>query len=461
MVAFVHQSERGVMLTRVGVDGDEVHPPVTLGFIRSYPAWTREGDLYAGDERGTLLRWPRGGGTPEVLSRTRPGLVIRYVAPFSDGDVYAVWREGAREQDDVLGLLRQGAEPREIHRDVEGTQAGIVASERNDAVYYLRPAGSTTELMRLDRASGAIATVPGNLSISGGFDLSDDGKRLVYSTCREFRYLGRVRRAPAGKPPAPAQELLARSEWNDLNPTAAGPRHMFFSSDRSGKWQVWLFDLETGVARAFGGPDTIDAAISPDGKWVVYASSGADQGLRITAWEGGAERALTRGVGDARPRFTHDGRWIVFQRTSPDGVRVFRIPVEGGEGEVRPISPAGGSLPAPSPTEDRIAFLVPKEGGAQPMLTDVAGVEAVPVPGLQPGTYTSVRFSPDGERLLLVRKSTELVEVAIDGATPPELVWKTELDGVDTAEYAPDGDGFIVSSGAWDGDLWLAEGEFR
>jgi hypothetical protein len=54
-----------------------------------------------------------------------------------------------------------------------------------------------------------------------------------------------------------------------------------------------------------------------------------------------------------------------------------------------------------------------------------------------------------------------LIEVAIDGSEPPTTVWTAPPSGgINSGDYAPDEDGYIVSITDYNGELWLAEGTF-
>ena len=116
------------------------------------------------------------------------------------------------------------------------------------------------------------------------------------------------------------------------------------------------------------------------------------------------------------------------------GARVYAVAVGGGA--VRALSPAGALTPAASPAEDRVVFTLPSDKGRVLMSMKLAGGAPAPVAGVAPGDWLNPRFSRDGKRLLLVRKTAEVVEVELaTGAS--HVVYSAALDGIGEAAYAP------------------------
>ena len=93
--------------------------------------------------------------------------------------------------------------------------------------------------------------------------------------------------------------------------------------------------------------------------------------------------------------------------------------------------------------------------------TTLAGDPPQSVPGLEAASWSEPRFSRDGKRILVVRQKTEVLEAPLDGSSPPVVRWRADQEGIDSADWAPDGDGYVAAVAVWDGDLWLADGQFR
>src|SRR5262249_5739689 len=120
------------------------------------------------------------------------GRVLRYLAPFRDGDLVALWAQSSQTPEMILGVIPRGAQPHEIETGLSDDQTGIAVSPRQDGYYYGRHSGAANELLRRSRRGGAPSLVPGGISPSSGFAISPDGKRLVYSTCRETMLVART-----------------------------------------------------------------------------------------------------------------------------------------------------------------------------------------------------------------------------------------------------------------------------
>jgi dipeptidyl aminopeptidase/acylaminoacyl peptidase len=116
-----------------------------------------------------------------------------------------------------------------------------------------------------------------------------------------------------------------------------------------------------------------DPRISPDGSRVAFAkvTVDADKDDYVTSvWlvpnpangRGVEPRRLTNGPHDSSPRWSPDGTWLIFTRTSekdgkPQPPQLFMLSLAGGE--ARPLTdlPKGASSPAWSPDGKTVAFL--------------------------------------------------------------------------------------------------------
>ncbi len=117
-----------------------------------------------------------------------------------------------------------------------------------------------------------------------------------------------------------------------------------------------------------------DPQVSPDGKLVVYVVSELDRAteksnsdLYLIPSGGGEPRRLTTATGsDNHPRWSPDGRSIVFLSTRGGSAQVWLLPVDGGE--ARPLSklPVDVAGPIWSPRGDRVAFTAKVYPGKTP-----------------------------------------------------------------------------------------------
>ncbi|MCC6265015.1 MAG: PD40 domain-containing protein [Bryobacterales bacterium] len=108
------------------------------------------------------------------------------------------------------------------------------------------------------------------------------------------------------------------------------------SSDRGDgeHLHLWKYSFDGDEPRQLtsGPQNDIAAAVSPDGKWIAFESSGKPAGIYLIPSVGG-ERALVAPSG-LGPRFSPDGRWLAYWSIDPSSTfgRVFIVPV-GRAGE--------------------------------------------------------------------------------------------------------------------------------
>ncbi|HXU73426.1 MAG TPA: protein kinase [Polyangia bacterium] len=451
-IAYVHTSDAGREIRVLPIEGDRQAKPMRLGLAASgFPSWTSDGAVLVGqgDEIMRFTIDPRG-IKRERVGRLPQGAVDRYVAQFADGNLVALWQPQYAANDVTVGEIGKGGVARAVET-LPMDSIGLIVAPSQAAYFYGRHHANANELVRR-RFGGAAERVAGDVTPASGLSISPDGKHLAYSTCRESAVIARVR---TGKP---AEPLMAAGSWRDIWPAPVDDGRLLFESDRAGAMQVWMLDGRTHETRPLAKAPSGHPAVSPDGKWLAYAG-GAEPGIHVVPVGGGAAKRVTEDADDGEPAFAFDGKTIVFESTRDHvGARVYAVAIAGGA--ARAISPVGALCPAASPTENRVVFVMPTDKGRLLMSTTLDGKSAAPLVGVASGDWLNPRFSRDGKKLLVVRKTAEVVEIELaTGAA--RVVYQAGLDGIGEATYAPDGDGLIASVQLWSGDLWLADGTFR
>ncbi|WP_435017374.1 S9 family peptidase [Tundrisphaera sp. TA3] len=120
-----------------------------------------------------------------------------------------------------------------------------------------------------------------------------------------------------------------------------------------------------------------DPQVSPDGKHVVYVVSELDKAtqksnsdLWIVPTAGGEPRRLTTSPGpDNHPRWSTDGRSIVFTSARGGSMQAWQLPIDGGEARQVTKLPIDIDGPIVSPKGDKIAFAARVYPGKSPAET--------------------------------------------------------------------------------------------
>ncbi len=120
-----------------------------------------------------------------------------------------------------------------------------------------------------------------------------------------------------------------------------------------------------------------DPQPSPDGQWIVYVVTDvefADNRTNSDVWivpaRGGAPRKLTHSPKhDRHPRWSPDGKWIVFESNRGGDFQLYTLPIAGGEAQAITRLSTEASNPVWSPDGSHIAFVsaVFPEFSSQPL----------------------------------------------------------------------------------------------
>jgi serine/threonine-protein kinase len=454
-VAFVLQNGDDVATWIAPVDGSAPAHKLMAGRVR--PEWTPDGRAIWAGATASPSRIDLATGQAQRTLEPPPGYFLLRARELRDGRV--VGRLLERETKLGRGLVLYGAQdgpPQTLFADDTEDALAVAPDGRSILAPKLLSTGRV-ELWRMPLDGSPASIVPSNVVLPRkGMVVARDGSQVLWSTCATEQDIAALR-STGDRAPLEAVQLLPKTEWTDDQPAGVpgSPSRMVVVSDRAARRQLWVVDVagkdKDAVRKLATGDREVSApAVSPDGRWVAFTVP--REGIHVVALEGSSEvRRLTRGLDDTGATFSHDGAFVYFATTSGTQRAVARVRFEG---ESAPeIVVEGADRPSASPVDDRLAFVAVAGEAGTPTILDRATKRSRPLsPELRPGSYGSVRFSPDGRRVALWVGLTQLLE--IDAASGAVVRRFDSGDQITSVTYV--GRDLVISRIGWRGDLWSA-----
>lgn len=310
-----------------------------------------------------------------------------------------------------------------------------------------------TRLYTVPREGGPATPLP--MPVSGGGDLSPDGKQVVYSPLtRDFRTWKRYEGGWAQDLylydlTSGALAPVAHSKRTERDPMWIGSA-IYFASDRDGTLNLYAFDTASGEVQQLTHEALYDVRWPSKGEadQIVYELNGE---LHVFDTRGRQDRKLDLFVPNdgvaMRPARTAVAGQVEGIDLSPKGERglvaahgdIFSVPPK--KGEVRNLtrtSAAHEREPAWSPDGARVAFLSDRTGEEELFVTaqDGSGVAEALTSGGKVRRYrplwspigTHIAFSDKDGHLWSVQVETrELLEIAKDrGGSVGDYAWSAD-----------------------------------
>jgi dipeptidyl aminopeptidase/acylaminoacyl peptidase len=433
------------------LDGHEPAHLVVRGGVR--PSWTRDDTAVWAGAGAPLAAYDASTGALVRTLQGAPALKTAMTAELSDGSLVAAMLHQANDAGvGGVAVFTSDRPPRWLLESTVSEVLAVTPDERH--VLAARPTPTGVELIDVPLDGSPITSLAtSGVDARQGVALSRDGTHVTWSACREMPELvgidarSRTLRALGGDLPGPSSIAFI-----------PGTSDLAVVSVRTGKRKPWIVALSGDApprAIPIGDATVGEIAVSNDGTRFVVSLPG--KGLRVGSLRGDpALRAITDDPFDGSPAFRAGDASVVFSRRRPDGsTQIMEVPSEGGEANA--LIGGGSDDAAPSPVDERIAYLAgatPTE--VLPTLWDGRAGTLRPLsPKLSAGRYAYLRFSPDGKRVALVRGDGELMEVdAASGAMLRTFKTPNE-DQLFQPTYTPSG--LVVVRVRWQGNVWVGD----
>ena len=334
--------------------------------------------------------------------------VVAYPAFSPDGNRLAYSQRGV-SKDDAFHLF--------VRRLPSGAAQQVTTGPANDISPAWSPDGASIALLRLDGGRAQCIIVPAN----GGLE------RMI----AEF-------------PAADAVQPLPRLAWSRDGKSLAA-----VTGGEKQPASIALIDIANGsLRRITNPPDGVEGdwspALSPDGSTLAFTRSGASDGADIYVCDlsGGNLRRLTfddraiRGLA-----WTPGGADLVFAATLGNGMRLWRIAVNGGSPRNLFLSGNFPGYPAVSLAHNRLAYT------ESPSVSSVwrAPLDAK-APAGRPILRSSGRefapsYSRDGKRIADISDQTGFSEIWVSDSEGGDRTQITSFKGPQPGRphWSPDG----------------------
>jgi Tol biopolymer transport system component len=278
---------------------------------------------------------------------------------------------------------------------------------------------------------------------------------LIYDAPRDQAAQIWALSAAGGEPRA-----LTSGAAHSINPRASGSVVLFDRADASGL-HVWSMGADgSNLRQLTSGSGEQVAALSPDGRYAACLSFDSPQSLSLIALPTGQVSTIGTNV-TSHAGFSPDSSRLMLGHTEPDAQGLMRtvweaVPVTGGPATATFRLPGPAMEPAWAPDGHGMTFRDRSDAAWNVFRQDAAG-KVVPVTRFTDGRITGHVWSPDGNRLALIRRTDEGANVWVTGRDGIRPVQVTQLPSHDVffVRWLPDSRRLVVSAGKLSRDAVL------
>jgi len=319
---------------------------------------------------------------------------------------------------------------------------GLVAAASSQSQVF------QTQIWKVSYPSGTLRRVTHDLNAYDIPTITADGKALSVVESEIDSNLWVAPKASPGQlkqitSTAQGTEGLTTMDWPPGN-------QIFYNSADGGSFAAWSMNADGSHQQNLTSPhgaNDIDSSACPTGQYIVFDSDRQGVNLWRINRDGTGLTQLTNGTFDETPSCSPEGKSVIFASLGHGSPELWRVPIQGGEGEKITNQPCHQSsissdgkwiaCVAPEGGESKIAVIPSSGGPAAKMFSVPAGASLL-----------SIHWTPDGRAIGYIN--------TVNGVSN---VWTQPLAGGSPKQVTQFTSGRVFNF-AWSpkGDLALARG---
>jgi Tol biopolymer transport system component len=193
-------------------------------------------------------------------------------------------------------------------------------------------ASKVSQVWRIAYPTGEARRITNDLNEYVSASLTDDSNTLAVV---ERDSLTNLWTAPAGDAARARQITSGAGKYGRVSWMPDGK--LIYNLRDGADLNIWRMDADGSNQKQLTSDSGMNfhAAASPDGRFIIFASSRGVGPNDYNIWrmdaDGSNAKQLTQGGSDVSPAFSPDGKWIVYQSHASSRPHLWKVPIDGGQ----------------------------------------------------------------------------------------------------------------------------------